>query len=519
MKNFFLLNILVALVSCVATDPEKAVVVHTSGLSNAVSLSVDLGVNLGEFTLPQEPHTLTVTVLNTTSMSITDMDMAIPEATDFFFVPNDDGDTLYPGLNGSCGSTLASNSSCTIKITFVPRSSQEYEQIIELSYTNAYGIETESLTLTALSGNPASLFFTSEQSTYDFGVKERTEKVVRFQTLEVKNGGELTAKSVSVSLSTADDDDAYQIITHNCPVEMEPQESCEVLISYEPMNWELADPDTNERYSAALSLSYIKNPVGDIASLNGSFTFLSTNIEGNFTSVSNEIEFSELISGNTESQAIKITNKGYRESTLQKIVVLNSDESEWAYCDSPDANSFLVCKDPSDDHLLTLEEFPFKLKETTACVGQDTPGVTPTSSGSSCYFEVIFWPSAAYNTTTKDFSGIELRFNYDSHWRDLETIRDVDLYTVTEASSVHQGKLEITNLEYADTDYTQTIVSESIYSYELGRLALISNEYYAKRMTITVKNTGGSTVDLTHLKDGKGNIFTINPSTADIKTG
>lgn len=507
--------------SCSPQKGQDGVNIKTEGLNNAVTFVSLNGTDLGEFVISEQAHYLSFELSNSTSKLIKDIAVEIIGSSDFAYRQDKKGNSSFPGYTGTCQKELPPNSTCKIELQFTPLKSKLYEQEITLKYLDTFGQKSIPLILKALAGNPASLFFVNEISFYDYGVFERTQKVTRYQELEIKNGGDLTAKEIVTTLSTSNSQNAFEIIENDCPQELEKNQSCHIKLSYTPLNWEVSNPQTKVQYDATLALNYIRDPKGKSSFLNGNFTFLSSNIEAEFNTLTPNLVFEELISGNQDTISFQIKNEGYRDGQLKHLYFKKSDDSLWAICDElhSDGQNY-QCKDPYDQHLLELHEFPFKLKEMNACLLTDIDGRSPNSAGSSCFFELTFWPSTTFETT-RDFKNTMIGLHYDSKWRDQENLITKDTFNISEATSKGPGKLDVVSFKYYTNndnsiEYSPIHQEEAFSLFDLDRQAMILSNKYARKVQIQFKNIGESDIYLSSLKDGKNNSLNIALSTIDV---
>jgi hypothetical protein len=134
-------------------------------------------------------HNHTFTVTNGGSVDATSI------SGSFISAPFAYAGTLYPGTNGTCGTSLAPGAMCTIVVSFAPTVSGLGSAALTLTYNDgAVAGRSASVSLSG-SGTPPALLFISDAATYDFGTLSTTGK--KTHVFRVENDGGIVATSLA----------------------------------------------------------------------------------------------------------------------------------------------------------------------------------------------------------------------------------------------------------------------------------------------------------------------------------
>ncbi|HXH73751.1 MAG TPA: hypothetical protein VNJ08_02230 [Bacteriovoracaceae bacterium] len=494
-------------------------------------------IDLGEHVLTDDPKTLTIKVYNDTGYPYTDIELVMTAADDelssITYVANENGEIKFPGFEGTCGKKLAPKASCLMKLSFSPKSGRIYEEFIELKFKNYVEAESHKTTVKVLAGMPASVVFTNDVTQYVFGqlagtanvpVIERADALIYTKDLEVINAGGLSARNISVIMSqTCVSTDTnlcptnmgnVYAHTHNCPASLAPGAKCNLSVTYGPKNQDPAigpvPEDIKEiKYNSTLTLAYGKDPSGGMGGLNGYFRSISTNIEARFkVSISTLTFETAVVSGNRDMRTFKINNLGYREGEIKAIAFRDVSGALLATCGPKAGTLLLECRAP-DNSLLTLEQFPFTVKDRNDCIRSVADGPFFVSVGAGCVFDFIFQPSVAYLTDKPtEFKDWQPEVIYDSRWLGAERIITKKLFNLS-AESIAAARLVLTRVNYETTDAT-TFGEWGPWVTDLGRLTLQSPTYFKrKNMSMTFKNIGSVTATGIALRDGSATSIPI----------
>ncbi len=504
----FLLS-LILLSSCMPSKEDDFKII-TSGIDNIPEFSIDKGNDLGYIKLGSDPVVITITLYNNSEFVYKGMDVLLDpvESAGMTFVEDPDENTkFYPGYGGTCETELASHSQCTVVIEYKPNLEGTFSQKITWNYINLLVPAQMVQYIDLITAIPASLTFTADESFYDFGVIERTDITTeRVQVIEVKNAGGLPAAAINISLLNTSTDLSslsYEIIDNNCPEILFRDETCAVTIKYVPQNYQGIDyataPDGDSRllnYTSNLTFDYETDLEHTDASLNANFVFLSTGIEGYIEFVGLPlISFTDQVVGNEETLTVSLSNTGYKDSIVHKIHISHGDPrlhfAECIYRESNDyGKRYLTCLDAGTQAVLSLDEFPFLIKDNQNCFteeqklnytrNEDTslsdltlrliPGKNisdPLSLGETCTFDITFHPSVKYingfpeNKGKTFWNSLGLSLEYDSTWKNkiamynqvgsIDTMFEIEQAEYKYAALLHSdGRVKLNNNSISD---------------------------------------------------------------------
>lgn len=493
----FMLTIVTSLSSCMPQKDDDFKII-TKGISNIPEFSIDTGNDLGYIVLGSNTRILTITVYNKSDYPYKNMSLTIDTIETAGMTFSEDPDTNdknYPGYEGTCTNELAPKQQCTITIQYNPIIEGHFTQKLIWSYTNLLEAQNRTEKINLITAVPASLTFTNDTTYYNLGIFERTDITTdRIQDIEIKNAGGLPASAINISiLNQTGSPLSYQIIENNCPVQLFKDEVCQIKLKYQPQNYKSAEypsaPDSDTRlleYKSKLQIVYESDMEHNEEHLNASFTFLSTGIEGYMTFTGQDtFSFDEKVVGTEQTSTIAIANTGYKEAILRKFHVIHNGSrvAECTFDDTNDYNNrFLTCKDPATKIPLSLDSFPFLIKDNQSCFSEEqklnytrlpdtslsdqtlrlVPGKdisNPLSAGETCTFDITFHPSVKYIAGQPEDKGkeywkdIDFSLEYDSTWKDRIVFYNTPgiiekLFTVEEAFYEYSAKLDSLLVRY-----------------------------------------------------------------------
>lgn len=536
MKRLLLQTLLMfLLLSCQAEFEEESTVILTKGVFNPVSIKVNgknAGVlfNHGDYEKGSEAVPFIFSINNSSDYPLKNIQLSFldPEVSEFNYTVNNESERVFPGRNGTCLRQLGPKQTCTIEIDFYSDQSRKIRQRIAISYDNLVYPNTVTTPFYVNSGIPANLIYSSGKSIFTFGqlvgpneipVVERAlaEKQVKYLTLV--NTGELTAKNLNFSeepncLSSKTNDcpggheNAYEY-EEMCPESLGPGESCSLNVYFQPLN---KDPDVGEiaeeiaeiNYSTKVKTHYITGPLNNSSILQGSFSSLSTRIEARFRANTSNMIFPEKITvGNRLNQAFKISNSGYRSGLMKQINIYKND-TLFAICQKDGAQELLECNDPDLSTPIAPDDFAFYIMDKDHCLSKGADNVY-LDVGDSCLFQVIFQPSINLEES-ENIHDVDLKVVFDSRFQGEETILERDLITIY-GESKSKAKIQILGASLASftQDYSADNLSDIGYIINLGRLPMMSPNYYTRRdFQIRFRNIGATKAKDIVIKDFDG---------------
>lgn len=549
MKNLFAVFICSLLLSG-CNQSSDAVKILTGGIFAPTLFTLNdqdidkKTLDLGEHLLTDAPRSLVIKVHNSTSYNYTNLNLTIsadgenvPATT---FAPTTEGSISYPGANGTCGTTLAPNTTCTINLLFSPRDGRRYLETFTLEFRNLVEAEIHEGKITVISGMPASIAFTNDTTQYTFGeligatvqvpVVEREDAVTYEQELEVINAGGLPAKNVLVSLSQTcvstltsacptGMGGAYTI-DNLCPAVLMPGEKCKVKVLYSPKNQDptsgAAPADIKEiNYRSTLTFTYIKDPSNGTASLNSYFRSVSTNIEARFKTTLTTLSYeTPIVVGNRDSRSFRINNLGFRAGEIKSIAVRGSGGSLIASCSAHATSDYLICKDASDA-VISLATFPFSIKDRNGCLTQAAESPVLIAVGGGCIFDLYFQPSVTYLTDRNtEFQNLQPEVVFDSKWRGNVRIVTTKLFDLSSRSRA-AARIELVDVQFNGQAYPRT--GTGPWEVDLGRLTLQSPLFFKRKsLVITFRNNGSVPATNIGLNDAFGRTIPIGGTGANL---
>jgi|GEM_PF-2889583 len=543
----------ILLTSCNGTEGENAVEVLTKGATNPVSFNVIGGLDKGEFLVGSSAVNFELEIINNTTSSLTDLSLVVNSLSTaaMKFTPDLDGKSLSPGFGGTCLSTLGAGEKCRYRVEYKPTFSGNLTQDFLFSYKNLIRAEQESATISLLAGEAASLIFEGERINYDLGVLERTEPEPLATSLKVTNVGGLTARNMIFGKLDSHASEPFKVTQNNCPASLAIGESCELVVMFSPQNFSAAAPDGDNDivYTSNIRYDYVREPAGGTGALTAYFALNATKIRGQMDATGlSSILFDEQTVGNKQSKLIKIINNGFKESIIHHVDVYDASNNLYARCSKFSGSNQLVCQDPGNigpaGTNLTLEQLPIKITDTLGCLIDYTDtsysrnpdgsltvsgltevgGRTVALPGSSCLFGITFQPSVAY-LSAGNINGYQLKFVYDSTWKNTVDILEDSYgsgsyFTISEAEWVSAALLAVETLDYAGLEYSDidANLTDQVFTYDLGRIALVSDPTYNESLRLFFKNNGGTVAEIVSVKDANSSQYTFSNTVSDINS-
>jgi|GEM_PF-3103328 len=503
-------------------------------------------LDLGEHVTTNGPKTITLELANNSDFPYTELSLIFnAEENDqnsvTTFKAGESGGNDFPGLGGTCKTTIQPRTTCKIILSFAPRENRQYNEIINLQFKNLVDRESHTITYTILAGTPPQLSLIDDKTQYTFGqlvgsaktpVIEREEIQTFTEIIKVKNTGGLSAKNVTVMVS----EDCISSLTGLCPTGMnnaysmtttckdriKPNEVCEAVVTFRAKNQNpLIGPvpaDIIEiDYKGNLNFSYKKSATDDdYLNLNTYFRTVSTNIKAKFKSSAQTITFSDkLTAGKRDLRTYRLSNNGFREGEIRALVFRNAGNNFLVSCKDRNNIDILTCY-KQDLSLSTLSYFPFYVKDRNRCL-RETDSSSPKfiNVEEGCVFDIVFQPSTTFTTDKlSDFLNLKMNLLYDDKLKGLTNVIE-EQYATLNAQSISPARLEVASIVYDSQIFPVT--SGSISTTDFGRLAMQSLQFYKRKsLIITFKNNGSSKALGIQFKDGKNNIIPIGGTTINL---
>jgi hypothetical protein len=490
-----------------ACKPQASKVVEavTSSILEQVSIEVTPDAEIGEIVLSDEGKEITFKATNKSSNEIRDISFSINTDDNVIdFKPTADGEVAYPGLGGTCKTILKPNESCIVKLIMFPRKQGEFNILASFKYTNMIEPQKKDINFHLIAGDPASLTFTNDVSNYSLGVFEQTEAIERFHKLEIQNSGGLPARNIDITMNNDDLDPAYKITDNNCPKKLGVGKKCQLIVSYTPQNNNYSDPE--QMFTGHVAFDYIRDPEENAGHLKGYLTFTSATIEAKFKTNFPVIDFGTVTAGNKEIRSIKLSNQGYREGILKKLIIKFP---------KPDADTAALpiteCIKGSGTILncqKNLFDFPFILEDLNSCLENEVQGSSTAGANPNCFFKVTYWPSANYASTSQsihNFNLATISFNYDSHWKGLNNIVTKDGVFELQNHFLAKALLEVYSIKI---DNVAVLPAKMLFPnkwlniVDLERLAKLADTSSFNKFEIRFKNSGEVPALFSSITDG-----------------
>jgi hypothetical protein len=155
---------------------------------------------------------------------------------------------IYPGTNGTCGTSLAAGATCTVVVSFAPTVSGPAGAALTLTYNDGAVIGRSVSVSLSGAGTPPALLFISDPVTYDFGSLSTTG--TKTHVFHVENDGGLVAASLAPSTLPAPYayPGGYPGLGGTCGTSLPAGASCTLVVSFAPQ--------AAGTFPATLSLGY-----------------------------------------------------------------------------------------------------------------------------------------------------------------------------------------------------------------------------------------------------------------------
>ncbi len=247
-------------------------------------------------------YTQTLTLTNDGSnFTATEMTGSVFESSGPF---NYTGD-IWPGVNGTCGTTLSAGESCTLEIEFFPESEQNSNDALGISYSNGLELTSLSIPLTGYGGNVANL--TATPDTISYSVLEPLS--YREAVITLQNAGGLPALNMA---GTFDELTAYNFkggfypgLGGTCGPDLRQGQSCTLVIQYYPQAIGNFNTDLNIAFT---------NPANPV-SLPISLTGIAASIEGDLRFLNGStLLFLDTPQGGRSTKQVTLSNSGYLDA-------------------------------------------------------------------------------------------------------------------------------------------------------------------------------------------------------------
>lgn len=502
---FFVILFCTPFISGCKPQSLKAVEAFTSKILEPVSVTITPDPEIGEILLSDTENEIIVEISNNSSSEIRSVNLDINTDDNLIdFKPTLEGVVAYPGLGGTCGTVIAPGRSCIVKLVMIARKQGEFNIKAKVTYINLIQPQFKNINFHMIAGDPASLVFTNDISNYSLGVFEQTEATERFLDLEVQNAGGLPARNLNISMINDDLSPAYQIVNHNCPTKLDVGKKCNLKLSYTPRNNNYSDPETI--FTGHVAFDYNRDPNGNLGHLNGYVSFTSATIEAKFKTNFPNVDFGTVTAGNKEVRTIKLTNQGYREGILKKLIFKFPKPNP-----TTDALSITECLKGTGTILncqKNIFDFPFIVEDTNSCLDSEVYGIGSTSSSPNCFFKITYWPSTDYMAGSQalhNFNLATISFYYDSRWKGQNNIITKDgvfelknSFNAKALLSVYSVKLNNTSILPAK----MTNPNKWLEVVNLERLAKLKDNSSHNTLEIRYKNIGEVPATFSILEDG-----------------
>ena len=500
----FLILISLPFINGCKQQSKKVVEALVSNILEPVTITVTPDLEMGEILLSDDEQEIIVQIKNNSSDEIRDINFSLDISSKLIdFKPTLDGLIQYPGNGGTCSTILPSGKSCIIKLLFISRKQGEFNISANLKYTNLIQPEEKNVQFHLIAGEPASLIFTNDISSYSLGIFEQTDVTDRFIDLEVQNSGGLPARNLDVSIINDDASPAYKIIEHDCPKKLDVGKKCKIKLSYTPRNNNYTDPETI--YTGHIAFNFTRDPMQNYGHLNGYFSFTSATIEAKFKTNFPHIDFGTITAGNKEMRTIKLTNQGYREGILKKLIVkyprpnANTDALTLTEC-IKGTGTILNCQK-------SLYDFPFIIEDQNSCLDNIVQPVGVVGTSPNCFFQITYWPSSNFPPGTQaihDFNLTTYSFNYDSRWKAATNIVTKDDVFDFKNNFNAKASLAVYSVKLNSILVTKRITANNwLELIDLERLGKVKDATTHNTVEIKFKNTGESPALFSSLVDGK----------------
>jgi hypothetical protein len=154
----------------------------------------------------------------------------------------------YPGVGGTCGSSLSSGATCTVIVTFSPTVPSTAHSLFSLSYLNATGPESSPRNILGTGFTPAVLSI-SDGPTFDFGTQ--INGTITGKTLTVSNSGGTFASALNSILPAGPigyQGGGYPGTGGTCGTSLALGATCTLVVQFAPI--------ATSSFSTTLNLNY-----------------------------------------------------------------------------------------------------------------------------------------------------------------------------------------------------------------------------------------------------------------------
>lgn len=209
----------------------------------------------------------------------------------------------YPGIGGSCGSSLSPLASCTVVTNYTPVTAGATSNTLALNYSSASNAETSYFPMTGTAVALASLSITSPVTNpFDFGPVVIGAAAVN-QLFTLKNNGGQTATALAATGLAAPftfRGGSYPGTSANCGTTLTAGASCTIAVSF--------SPSTPGSASDSLDISYSDGTVTQ--NLSEGLTGTGTNAAVLSITPGPSFDYGTKTIGTTTAQTFVVTNSG-----------------------------------------------------------------------------------------------------------------------------------------------------------------------------------------------------------------
>jgi hypothetical protein len=279
----------------------------------------------------------------------------------------------YPfltGSSGTCGTSLAPSSSCTIQVYYSPQTATAATGSVTVSDSSATGGGTQTASLSGQGTEPA-ITVTANMTSFGTTAADTTEGGVTVTITNTSSGATaaplnfcpLTLCPSGAFAFTGTEPTAFQLVSTTCGPSVAPGGSCTVSLGFSPA--------TSGGFSASFS---VFDDAGDATVQNfsrGLYATQTLNVTGTATV---PVGYSSLVAGNTQFPPTQVgqTTTQVVTLTLNTAVALKSIAIRSGFAD-------------------------FSVGAVTGCT---VDGATVNMAGTICQISVTFAPVAAGNATS-----------------------------------------------------------------------------------------------------------------------
>ena len=141
----------------------------------------------------------------------------------------------YPGTGGSCTTTLAAGSSCTVIVTYAPTATGTETGTFTISYNNGASAQTATRDVTGTGAAPATLAI-SDGATYDYGTRATGSSIDKSFTISNSGGVSATAMAGGgIGSPYAFKGGTYPGTGGTCNTVLAASGSCTIVVTYSPL--------------------------------------------------------------------------------------------------------------------------------------------------------------------------------------------------------------------------------------------------------------------------------------------